>query len=238
MNNTSNIIAIVPAAGIGSRMNSQTPKQYLKIGSMTILEHTLQKLLSHPRIGKIIVAIHAQDHLFATLPIATHPQIHVVKGGSTRADSVLAGLRVLNDEQWALVHDAARPCVDHNDINRLINTVVETQQGAILATRISDTVKRAYQTNDNVIESSEDRTYLWGAATPQLFKVGELKSCLQIALNNHVPITDEASAIEYAGGHPLLVECRRDNIKITHPEDLALASFYLTNQMQKGDICE
>lgn len=238
MNNSSNIIAIVPAAGIGSRMKSQTPKQYLKIGSMTILEHTLHKLLSHPRISQIIVAIHAQDNFFATLPIATHPAINVVHGGLTRADSVLAGLNILNDEQWALVHDAARPCVDHNDISRLINTVFETQQGAILATRISDTVKRAYQTNDNVIESSEDRTYLWGAATPQLFKVGELKSCLKQALNNHISITDEASAIEYAGGHPRLVECRRDNIKITHPEDLALASFYLTNQMQKGDICE
>ncbi|WP_294826388.1 2-C-methyl-D-erythritol 4-phosphate cytidylyltransferase [uncultured Gilliamella sp.] len=238
MNNSSNIIAIVPAAGIGSRMKSQTPKQYLKIGSMTILEHTLHKLLSHPRISQIIVAIHAQDHFFATLPIATHPAINVVHGGLTRADSVLAGLNILNDEQWALVHDAARPCVDHNDISRLINTVFETQQGAILATRISDTVKRAYQTNDNVIESSEDRTYLWGAATPQLFKVGELKSCLKQALNNHISITDEASAIEYAGGHPRLVECRRDNIKITHPEDLALATFYLTNQMQKGDICE
>lgn len=238
MNNSSNIIAIVPAAGIGSRMKSQTPKQYLKIGSMTILEHTLHKLLSHPRISQIIVAIHAQDHFFATLPIATHPAINVVHGGLTRADSVLAGLNILNDEQWALVHDAARPCVDHNDISRLINTVFETQQGAILATRISDTVKRAYQTNDNVIESSEDRTYLWGAATPQLFKVGELKSCLKQALSNHISITDEASAIEYAGGHPRLVECRRDNIKITHPEDLALATFYLTNQMQKGDICE
>lgn len=238
MNNSSNIIAIVPAAGIGSRMKSQTPKQYLKIGSMTILEHTLHKLLSHPRISQIIVAINAQDHFFATLPIATHPAINVVHGGLTRADSVLAGLNILNDEQWALVHDAARPCVDHNDISRLINTVFETQQGAILATRISDTVKRAYQTNDNVIESSEDRTYLWGAATPQLFKVGELKSCLKQALNNHISITDEASAIEYAGGHPRLVECRRDNIKITHPEDLALATFYLTNQMQKGDICE
>lgn len=238
MNNSSNIIAIVPAAGIGSRMKSQTPKQYLKIGSMTILEHTLHKLLSHPRISQIIVAIHAQDHFFATLPIATHPAINVVHGGSTRADSVLAGLNILSDEQWALVHDAARPCVDHNDISRLINTVFETQQGAILATRISDTVKRAYQTNDNVIESSEDRTYLWGAATPQLFKVGELKSCLKHALNNHISITDEASAIEYAGGHPRLVECRRDNIKITHPEDLALATFYLTNQRQKGNICE
>ena len=228
MNNTNNIVAIVPAAGIGCRMNNQIPKQYLKIGSMTVIEHTLNKLLSHPKITQVIVVINREDVIFKTLEVAMHDRIKVTIGGETRAESVLAGLHLLNDNQWALVHDAARPCVCHDDITQLIDIVLNAQQGGILATRVSDTIKRAYQNNDNIIEYSEDRNYLWAAATPQLFKANELKSCLQQALDNHMTITDEASAIEYCGGHPLLVECRRDNIKITRPEDLALATFYLT----------
>nr|WP_296209420.1 2-C-methyl-D-erythritol 4-phosphate cytidylyltransferase [Gilliamella sp.] len=231
MNNLNDIIAIVPAAGVGCRMNSQIPKQYLKVGSKTVLEHTLNKLLTHPQIAQVIVVISSEDNIFNTLSIAQHDKIKVALGGKTRADSVLAGLKLLNDEQWALVHDAARPCVTHCDITRLIETVTTKKQGGILATRVSDTIKRACQNNDTIIDYSEDRTYLWGAATPQLFNAGELKSCLQQALNDHVAITDEASAIEYCGGHPLLIECRGDNIKITRPEDLALATFYLTKQI-------
>ncbi|NUE96422.1 2-C-methyl-D-erythritol 4-phosphate cytidylyltransferase [Gilliamella sp. ESL0232] len=231
LNNLNDIIAIVPAAGVGCRMNSQIPKQYLKVGSKTVLEHTLNKLLTHPQIAQVIVVISSEDNIFNTLSIAQHDKIKVALGGKTRADSVLAGLKLLNDEQWALVHDAARPCVTHCDITRLIETVTTKKQGGILATRVSDTIKRACQNNDTIIDSSEDRNYLWGAATPQLFNAGELKSCLQQALNDHVAITDEASAIEYCGGHPLLIECRGDNIKITRPEDLALATFYLTKQI-------
>ncbi|MCO6556749.1 MAG: 2-C-methyl-D-erythritol 4-phosphate cytidylyltransferase [Gilliamella sp.] len=231
LNNLNDIIAIVPAAGVGCRMNSQIPKQYLKVGSKTVLEHTLNKLLTHPQIAQVIVVISSKDNIFNTLSIAQHDKIKVALGGKTRADSVLAGLKLLNDEQWALVHDAARPCVTHCDITRLIETVTTKKQGGILATRVSDTIKRACQNNDTIIDYSEDRTYLWGAATPQLFNAGELKSCLQQALNDHVAITDEASAIEYCGGHPLLIECRGDNIKITRPEDLALATFYLTKQI-------
>lgn len=233
MNRNCNITAIVPAAGIGCRMRSQLPKQYLKIGSMTVIEHTLNKLLSHPKIAQIIVVISPEDVIFNTLAIAAHDKIKITIGGKTRAESVLAGLHLLQDDDWALVHDAARPCVHHDDITHLINIVLDSQQGGILATRVSDTIKRAYQDNDKMIERSEDRTHLWAAATPQLFTAKVLKSCLLNALNNHVTITDEASAIEYCGGHPLLVECRRDNIKITQPEDLALATFYLTHSISK-----
>lgn len=226
LQNKPRIVAIVPAAGNGCRMNSDRPKQYLKIGSDTILEHTLHKLLAHPKIERIIVAISPNDEIFKTLPIAQNNKIKTVIGGSTRSKSVLAGLQELNEDEWALVHDAARPCVNFDDISALINAVLRKQQGGILAMKVSDTIKRAYQ-HDAVIDRSEDRTYLWAAATPQLFKAGELKTCLLKAEQNNVSITDEASAIEYCGGHPLLVECRRDNIKITKPEDLALATFYL-----------
>jgi 4-diphosphocytidyl-2-methyl-D-erithritol synthase len=176
------------------------------------------------------VVISPEDKFFNTLELASQDNVKVAYGGKTRADSVLAGLNLVNDNQWALVHDAARPCVTHEDITKLINRVLLENKGGILATPLSDTIKQAYTDNPNIINHSVDRTYLWGAATPQLFNAGELKTCLNKALKNNVAITDEASAIEYCGGHPLLVECRRDNIKITRPEDLNLASFYLTNQ--------
>jgi 2-C-methyl-D-erythritol 4-phosphate cytidylyltransferase len=227
--NNSDIVAIVPAAGIGCRMESQLPKQYLKIGAMTILEHTLQKLLTHSKISEVVVVINKEDKLFSTLDVAS--KVKVTYGGETRADSVLAGLNLVAENKWALVHDAARPCVTHQDITKLINRVLQEDKGGILAMPLSDTIKQADTNNPDTINHSVDRTYLWGAATPQLFNAGELKACLNRALNNHVAITDEASAIEYCGGHPLLVECRRDNIKITCPEDLNLATYYLTNQI-------
>lgn len=227
MTNNSDIVAIVPAAGIGCRMESQLPKQYLKIGAMTILEHTLQKLLTHSKISEVVVVINKEDKLFSTLDVAS--KVKVTYGGKTRADSVLAGLNLVAENKWALVHDAARPCVTHQDITKLINRVLQEDKGGILAMPLSDTIKQADTDNPDIINHSVDRTYLWGASTPQLFNAGELKACLNKALNNHVAITDEASAIEYCGGHPLLVECRRDNIKITCPEDLNLAKYYLTN---------
>lgn len=229
MTNNSDIVAIVPAAGIGCRMESQLPKQYLKIGAMTILEHTLQKLLTHSKISEVVVVINKEDKLFSTLDVAS--KVKVTYGGETRANSVLAGLNLVAENKWALVHDAARPCVTHQDITKLINRVLQEDKGGILAMPLSDTIKQADTNNPDTINHSVDRTYLWGAATPQLFNTGELKACLNRALNNHVAITDEASAIEYCGGHPLLVECRRDNIKITCPEDLNLATYYLTNQI-------
>lgn len=229
MTNNSDIVAIVPAAGIGCRMESQLPKQYLKIGAMTILEHTLQKLLTHSKISEVVVVINKEDKLFSTLDVAS--KVKVTYGGETRADSVLAGLNLVAENKWALVHDAARPCVTHQDITKLINRVLQEDKGGILAMPLSDTIKQADTNNPDTINHSVDRTYLWGAATPQLFNAGELKACLNRALNNHVAITDEASAIEYCGGHPLLIECRRDNIKITCPEDLNLARYYLTNQI-------
>lgn len=229
-----NIVAIVPAAGCGRRMQAASPKQYIKIGTQTILEYTLDKLLSFAIIKQIVVVINHDDCLFTTLPVASHPKIVVTYGGATRADSVLAGLAVLNNHDWVLVHDAARPCVSHEDIKKLIDVVIKQQTGAILATRITDTIKKAQPTlNDNcsMIEATYDRRFLWAAATPQMFNVSRLRSALIKAQANSLEITDEASAMEFCGDYPLLVECRRDNIKVTQPEDLALATFYLSAQL-------
>ncbi|GAK84656.1 2-C-methyl-D-erythritol 4-phosphate cytidylyltransferase [Vibrio ponticus] len=117
------IVAIVPAAGVGSRMKADKPKQYLMIGERTVLEHTVFKLLAHPAINKVVVAITQGDPYFPTLSIANHPDVVRVDGGKERADSVLSGLRYVAAEQladWVMVHDAARPCVRETDLNTLI----------------------------------------------------------------------------------------------------------------------
>lgn len=225
-----NIVAIVVAAGIGSRIDLNIPKQYIKLGKFTILEYTINKLLASPLIDKIVVVINQQDTFFSSLPIANHEKIQVTYGGKNRSDSVLCGLELLEESDWALVHDAARPCITHEDISLLIKTVLSRQQGAILATRVTDTIKKSLGYESDQIEKTYDRCLLWAAATPQMFNAGELKDSLLMAFNHDVIITDEASAIEYTGGTPLLVECRRDNIKVTLMEDISLARFYLKEQ--------
>lgn len=224
------IVAIVPAAGIGSRMHNPLAKQYIKIGALTILEYTLHKLLAFPLITKIVVVLHPQDKLFHSLSLAQHEKITTTIGGDNRSDSVLAGLMLLDDNDWVLVHDAARPCVSHSDITNLITQMLIDNKGGILATRVTDTIKKASANAINCIESTCDRSLLWAAATPQMFNVKKLRTNLSRALEQQLTITDEASAMEIAGEQPKLIECRRDNIKITREEDLALAKFYLQEQ--------
>ena len=223
-----NFVAIVPAAGIGSRMGAAIPKQYLSLGQETILSHTLERLLTHPAISQVIVALHPEDDLFQQLPLATHPKLTQVTGGAERADSVLAALQVVENDAWALVHDAARPCLTHNDINKLMLALNQFPQGAILAAPVRDTMKRGNA--DGTIEHTVERTQLWHALTPQLFPASALKHNLQQALRAKATITDEASAMEWAGIHPGLVAGRVDNIKVTHPDDLELAQLFLSQQ--------
>nr|WP_113868137.1 2-C-methyl-D-erythritol 4-phosphate cytidylyltransferase [Brenneria salicis]NMN90738.1 2-C-methyl-D-erythritol 4-phosphate cytidylyltransferase [Brenneria salicis ATCC 15712 = DSM 30166]RBP60198.1 2-C-methyl-D-erythritol 4-phosphate cytidylyltransferase [Brenneria salicis ATCC 15712 = DSM 30166]RLM30014.1 2-C-methyl-D-erythritol 4-phosphate cytidylyltransferase [Brenneria salicis ATCC 15712 = DSM 30166] len=220
------IIAVLPAAGNGSRMHSDRPKQYLTIGDKTILEHAVSALLSHPRIHRAIIAISPDDLSFHSLPIAHDPRVSVVMGGKQRADSVLAGLQDVADTAWVLVHDAARPCLHQDDLERLLSLVGRSDVGGILAAPVRDTMKRG---SGQVIEHTVDRDELWHALTPQLFPSVLLKSCLRRALTDGVVVTDEASALEYCGYRPQIISGRADNIKVTRPEDLALAEFYLTN---------
>ncbi len=221
------IVAILPAAGIGSRMQSECPKQYLRIGEHTILEHSAYSLLKHPRIKRMIVVLHPQDRYFSTLPLANDPRISVVIGGSQRADSVMAGLQHVDDAEWVLVHDAARPCLHEHDLQRLINLTSKSEVGGILAAPVRDTMKRGV-VGEPAIAHTVDREDLWHALTPQLFPLELLKLCLKRALDENAAVTDEASALEFCGYHPALVHGRSDNIKVTRPEDLALAEFYLT----------
>ncbi|AFJ45987.1 2-C-methyl-D-erythritol 4-phosphate cytidylyltransferase [Shimwellia blattae] len=221
------VVAVVPAAGIGSRMQTACPKQYLTIGDSTILEHTIGCLTAHPAIRRIIIAISADDHWFETLPLATDPRIQVVTGGSQRAESVMAGLQAARGAHWVLVHDAARPCLHQDDLTRLLALTSTSRTGGILAAPVRDTMKRS-EPGSAAIAHTVDRENLWHALTPQLFPRELLEECLQRALNEGATITDEASALEYCGYHPALVCGRADNIKVTRPEDLDLAAFYLS----------
>jgi 2-C-methyl-D-erythritol 4-phosphate cytidylyltransferase len=221
------VIAVLPAAGIGSRMQADCPKQYLTIGHQTLLEHAIHALLRHPRITQVIVAINPEDQQFKTLPIASDPRVLVTEGGQQRADSVMAGLQLAGNAQWVLVHDAARPCLHPDDLERLLAITAHSKVGGILAAPVRDTMKRA-QVGQSIISHTVERQDLWHALTPQLFPLELLKLCLQRALDEGAVVTDEASALEHCGYHPLLVAGRSDNIKVTRPEDLALAAFYLT----------
>jgi 2-C-methyl-D-erythritol 4-phosphate cytidylyltransferase len=225
------IIAIVPAAGVGSRMQADVPKQYLKINDKTILEHTVDKLLSHPSVESVIVAVSEDDPYYSGLSFLSEKPVVRVAGGNERADSVLAAIDYVKQRipnAWCLVHDAARPCITLADISKLIYEVSVHPVGGILASPVKDTMKRADDVNG--IDHTVERVGLWHALTPQMFKVELLHSALTNALEEGGSITDEASAVEWTGLSPLLVEGRGDNIKITRPEDLALAEFYLMKE--------
>ncbi|MFH8135636.1 2-C-methyl-D-erythritol 4-phosphate cytidylyltransferase [Pantoea osteomyelitidis] len=221
------VIAVVPAAGIGSRMQSTSPKQYLTIGQHTLLEHSITRLLAHPAVKRVIVALSPDDTYFPALPLAQDSRVISVVGGGTRAESVLAGLKAAEGAGWVLVHDAARPCLHPDDLNRLLAVRATSKVGAILAAPVCDTMKRG-EPGKTLIAHTVEREDLWHALTPQFFPHALLFACLTRALNEGATITDEASALEYCGYHPELVNGRSDNIKVTRPEDLALAAFYLT----------
>lgn len=224
------IIAIVPAAGVGSRMKADKPKQYLELHGKTILEHTLNALLSYPRIKRIILAVAKDDPYIEGLEIIRHSKITLVEGGETRADSVLNGLRQISEENaWVLVHDAARPCLAHSDLDNLLQ--IQDEHGAILAIPATDTIKRA--TAQHQILRTEDRSQLWLAQTPQFFPADLLRNALQNAFAQGLSVTDEASAMELAGFQPHLVAGRSDNLKVTRPEDLALTEFYLARKYKE-----
>ncbi len=226
--------AVVPAAGVGSRMAAQIPKQYLEIDDKTVLEHTLNALLVHPAIDGVVVAVSKGDPYWPKINITTTKPIIQIEGGKERCHSVYNGLKALSgritQDDWVLVHDAARPCLRYTDIDKLINELSMHPVGGLLAVPVRDTLKKAQR--NNLVDQTIDRTGLWQAQTPQMFRYGLLKTALFQALETDAIVTDEASAIELCGHQPKLIEGHTDNIKITLPEDLELAAHYLSKLTQ------
>jgi 2-C-methyl-D-erythritol 4-phosphate cytidylyltransferase len=222
---------ILPAAGSGSRFSKTELKQYQMIQDKTVLEHTVARL-NHLPLAGYVLAIGAQDHVAQNLALAQKDKAHFCLGGAERVDSVLNGLKYLEmiaaDDDWVLVHDAARPCVHIENLQALVRDACEHQQSAILAIPVRDTLKRVI--DGDVIQQTVDRTHLWQAQTPQIAKLGTLKSAIEKALLDGAMITDEASALEHVGEVVRVVQGRSDNIKITYPDDLQLARLILNAQ--------
>ncbi len=217
-------------------MGSEIPKQYLPLAGKTVIEHALDKLAAVPGLDGIVVALSRDDPWWPELNIDVGVPLRVVEGGRERVHSVFNAvddiMRQLGDDDWLLVHDAARPCVHVEDIVRLMETVAAHPCGGILAAPVRDTMKRAAA--DGNIEATIDRSTLWHALTPQLFRAGLLHQALAAGLAHPEKITDEASALELLGYAPCLVAAPMDNLKITRPEDLPLAEFYLQRELANG----
>jgi 2-C-methyl-D-erythritol 4-phosphate cytidylyltransferase len=227
------IWAIVPAAGIGKRMQSAIPKQYLSLNGRAVLEHTINALLLNKHISGLIIALQKDDAHWSDIQLTSKKPVIRTEGGKERADSVLNALNALvesdhfDETDWVMVHDAVRPCLTQSDINKLAAEVV-SDSGGLLALPVRDTMKR--QGEDDTVEQTIDRENLWHALTPQYFSALGLRTALEHALTHGLTITDESSAMELAGYSPRLVQGQEDNIKITRPDDLRLASLYLEAQ--------
>ena len=220
----SRLYVVVPAAGTGQRMGSAVPKQYLELNSgQTVLGMTVSKLQSL-RPERLVVALHAADTWFDDLHLSG---VDRVVGGENRAASVLSALTAIDarDDDLILVHDAVRPCVRVADINRLIDLARDHAEGALLATPVIDTLKRV---TDQQVTATVDRSQLWQAQTPQIFRFELLKRALLAA----PAATDEASAVEALGILPRICRGRADNLKITTNEDLAMARFIVSSAPQ------
>lgn len=227
---------MVPAAGGGTRMRADRPKQYLSLLGRPILSRTLERLGSYPSLRGMLVGIADDDVYWATLTEPVPRLLSTYAGGAERADTVLNGLRLLADfaqpDDWVLIHDAARPCLRHADIDLLLAATTGHSDGGLLALPVSDTVKRA--DHNGGVEQTVPRANLWRALTPQVFRVGALTEALTRALKAGVELTDDSSAMEFDGARPRLVHGHSDNIKITLPADLLLAENVLRAQEREG----
>jgi len=227
--------AVIPAAGAGRRMGGDRPKQTLEIHGRTLLEHGLCRLMEHPWVrGAVVVGPNERISRDSSLPADV--ELLMAEGGPTRATSVFAGLGALADyanrEDWVLVHDAARPCLAAADLDHLLSLLVDDPVGGILGVPAADTLKR--RASNGTISATLDRSDIWQAQTPQMFRYGMLTDALGEALRAGVSITDEASALEWAGYRPRIVLGSRTNIKVTYPEDLQLAEAILRGQDRRA----
>lgn len=233
MSESNNLWAIVPAAGVGSRMGGDIPKQYLQLFGRTLLAHTCRALLSNPRVTRLLLVVaEGDDRWPGAIAHLDTRRILSVAGGEERCHSVFNGLVALREnaapDDWVLVHDAARPCLQQSDMGALLSAIEGDPVGGLLGIPVRDTMKRTDQ-SARVIETV-DRSSLWHALTPQVFRYHVLFDALESVLDAGVLVTDEASAVERLGHQPLMVPGSASNLKVTRPEDLNLAEWYLKQQ--------
>jgi len=239
---------VMPAAGAGRRFDRQPsgvarsgtrcPKQYAALKGRTVIEWALAPFLADRRCAGAVVAL-APDDVWWPKVAERIAAVTVAQGGAERSESVRNALAALsrraNKDDWVLVHDAARPCLSKADLDRLLERVCSHAVGGILAQPVADTLKRAQVGDGSVaaIETTVDRSALWRAGTPQMFRYGILCDALDRALSSGRRPTDESQALEWLGEHPLLVEGAPTNIKVTTADDLALAESLLTGREGK-----
>ena len=226
---TVRVHALIPAAGRGKRYGGAVLKQYLPVCGKAVLAHSIRAFQFHPQISGITVILADDDQWFDSAVGQLIAAVETVTGGDTRAQSVRNGLQFVADNypetDWVLVHDAARPCLSPGSLDRLLEQGLQSEDGAILAMPVGDTLKRAGE--DQEITGTVERSGLWTAQTPQLFPLRALSDAIDAALRDGRELTDEASAMELAGARPKLVMGSAANIKITHPSDLAIAEAWL-----------
>jgi 2-C-methyl-D-erythritol 4-phosphate cytidylyltransferase len=237
------IHALLPAAGQSLRFGGIISKQYAQLLGKPVIAHSIAVLQQHPQVTAVTVVISADDGCYDELVRPIFPGVQTIRGGDSRAQSVINGLKYIAandpDAEWVLVHDAARPCLGADALQRLIDHVLgacpqNAGYGAILAMPVSDTLKQA--SKDGQVIATIDRSMLWAAQTPQLFPVKDLLECLSAALQSGPPPTDEAQAME-RNGHPVqLVQGSVDNIKITRSEDLVIAEAILLRRQGSQQV--
>jgi 2-C-methyl-D-erythritol 4-phosphate cytidylyltransferase len=223
------VFGLIPAAGTGSRMGASVPKQYAPLAGRTMLEHAIDALLADARIERVLVVVAPGDPHHRRLAAGARVEF-VADGGATRAETVRNGLARLamqaSAEDWVLVHDAARPCLARDELTELIDALADDPVGGLLAVPVADTIKRE---DRGRVAQTVERAGLWRALTPQMFRLGVLDDAFERALDP-AAITDESSAVERIGHAPRLVPGRASNIKVTRPDDLALAEVILRMQ--------
>jgi len=223
---------IIPAAGVGNRMANVLPKQYIALGGKPMISHSIQVFFNHPRISAIHVALNPEDNFWRSLTLQPESRLHLhYTGGTTRAETVLNTLHAiapkLNDDDWVLVHDAARPGLTHALLDQLIHHLENDEVGGLLALPVADTLKQAVE--DNQVKQTIARANLWQAQTPQMFRYGTLKNALSQFKDS---VTDEAEAIEALGLSPKLVQGELRNLKVTYPQDLILLEALFSKEKQ------
>ena len=227
------VFVVIPAAGVGSRMGATLPKQYLELteSGQTVLAKSIEVILQSVRVEKAIIAVAPGDELYRSSIALVEGLCRIVKGGKQRMESVSNCLDTLigeaNERDWVMIHDAARPCVRKEDIEKLLSCRNRSSAGGILALPVTDTLKLC---DGGVIRGTVDRQEIWRALTPQIFKFDIIKEALDLAKKEGKIFTDEAQAVEYLGKKVEIVMGHTDNIKITFEEDLQLARYFLRSR--------